>query len=112
MSTLSMSWHNAWPFTGQVSFFRPRTKQQNSPLRQARPASPLTELCKQEAVPAPGELLSRKAVSSGTQDQSGESLPAKPVHTDTVMTTEKPTPLATAVAGLHTHTSVADAPSI
>ena len=69
-----------------------------------------TELCKQEAVPAPGELLPEKADSSGTRDQSVESLPAKPVHTDTVMTTEKPTPLATAVAGSHTHTSVADAP--
>ena len=38
------------------------------------------ELCKQEAVAALGELLSGEAVSSGTQDQSGESLPAKPVH--------------------------------
>ena len=66
-----------------------------------------TELCKQEVA---GELIPKKTVSSGTQDRSGESLPAKPVCTDTFMTTERPTPLATAVAGSHTHTSVADAP--
>ena len=60
-----------------------------------------TELCKQEAAPAPGELIPEEAVSSGTQDRSGESLPAKPVRTDTVMTTERPTPFQVHRRSLH-----------
>ena len=69
-----------------------------------------TELCKQEAVPVPGELLPRGSSFLRHTGPVWRAFPAKPVRTDTVMTTEKPTPLATAVAGSHTHTSVADAP--